>query len=365
MPIYMDRHIVPGIEAKHAAEAHREDLKIQHEFGCRCMTYWVDEERGSAFCLIDAPSKKAVRDMHAKAHGLVAHEIVQVNSHVVEAFMGRINDPDGYCDPMDEELRIFNDPAFRTILISAITNSRLLKHDLGKRKSEELLSLYHDIIREQLAIHEGSEVELGGEDYIISFVSVNQAVDCAIEVRKRLHVAGEIMNLRLGLNAGMPVTQSKTLFGDTVAMAKYLCWIGEPNQLLLASIIKEIYKDPTIQKGQRPQYLRWIAPENENFLQLLMETLSSHWQEPNLNVREISAKMFISKSKLYRKCTQIAGLSTNELLRKYRLYKALDLLISGRNITQTSFDAGFASPSYFTKCFVKEFGLLPLEYQRL
>ena len=45
MPIYMDRHIVPGIEAKHAAQAHREDLKIQDEYGCRCMTYWVDEER--------------------------------------------------------------------------------------------------------------------------------------------------------------------------------------------------------------------------------------------------------------------------------------------------------------------------------
>ena len=73
MPIYMDRHIVPGIEAKHAAEAHREDLKIQDEYGCRCMTYWVDEDRGSAFCLIDAPDIESVKKMHDRAHGLMPH----------------------------------------------------------------------------------------------------------------------------------------------------------------------------------------------------------------------------------------------------------------------------------------------------
>ena len=38
MPIFMDLHVVPGIEAEHAAEAHQEDLKIQDAHGCRCFT---------------------------------------------------------------------------------------------------------------------------------------------------------------------------------------------------------------------------------------------------------------------------------------------------------------------------------------
>ncbi|NNE76163.1 MAG: DUF4242 domain-containing protein, partial [Pricia sp.] len=71
MPIYMDSHIVPGIEAKHAAEGHLKDLAIQNQFGCRNMTYWIDEERGRVFCLIDAPNEEAVRQMHNHAHGLV------------------------------------------------------------------------------------------------------------------------------------------------------------------------------------------------------------------------------------------------------------------------------------------------------
>lgn len=357
--------MVPGIEAKHAAEAHREDLKVQDEFGCRCMTYWVDEERGSAFCLIDAPNMQAVKKMHDKAHGLISHEIVQVNSNVVEAFMGRIADPEGYADSSDPDLRIFNDPAFRIILVSEITNSRLLKHELGQEKASKLVSLYHEIVRTQLATYEGREVEMEGEDFVASFVSVTQAVECAMAIQKGLHIAGELLNIRMSLNAGMPVTKSKSLFGDTVAMAKYLCGMGTENQIVFASIIKEIYKDDGQKTVGETDTLKWISPENENFLQLLMETLSKHWQDSKFSVGDFCDQMSMSKSKLYRKSTQLIGLSPNELLRDYRLHRALDLLRTGRNITQTSFDAGFTSPSYFTKCFLKRFGLLPLQYQKL
>ncbi len=45
MPIYMDRHDLPGVTAKDVAEAHQKDLKIQEAHGCRALTYWFDEER--------------------------------------------------------------------------------------------------------------------------------------------------------------------------------------------------------------------------------------------------------------------------------------------------------------------------------
>src|ERR1700759_4716 len=84
MPIYMDVHIVPGVKAKDVAEAHRKDLLCQHEYGCSCMTYWIDEKRESIFCLIDAPDKDAVEEMHSKAHGLIPNKIIEVNSNLVE-----------------------------------------------------------------------------------------------------------------------------------------------------------------------------------------------------------------------------------------------------------------------------------------
>ena len=35
------------------------------------------------------------------------------------------------------------------------------------------------------------------------------------------------------------------------------------------------------------------------------------------------------------------------------------------NISQVTFDSGFTSPSYFTKCFKKKYGLLPMNYMEL
>ncbi|WP_289053947.1 DUF4242 domain-containing protein [Carboxylicivirga marina] len=80
MPIYMDRLDLPGVTAKDVAEAHQKDLKIQDDYGCRAITYWFDEERQTAFCLIEAPDKGAVKAMHEHAHGLVPHQIIEVNN---------------------------------------------------------------------------------------------------------------------------------------------------------------------------------------------------------------------------------------------------------------------------------------------
>ena len=363
MPIYMDRHMVPGIEAKHAAEAHREDLKIQDEYGCRCMTYWVDEDRGSAFCLIDAPDIESVKKMHDRAHGLMPHEIIQVNSNVVEAFLGRIADPNGYTDPSNPNFKIFNDPAFRIIMVSKSKPKGLLIHLLGIEKATRLISLYHEITRKQLNHHEGREVELKGGGFTASFISVTQAVDCAQAIRDDLHVAGELIDLRIGLSAGMPVQNSKELFGDTVRMAEYLCNIGRESDIVIASIIKEIYKVDSNESEVRTR-LKCLKPADENFLQLLMDTLSENWQDPQFGVNDFCEKMSMSKSKLYRKTKEITSMSPNELLREYRLQRSLELLHTDRNISQTTFDCGFNSPSYFTKCFQERFGMQPLAYTR-
>ena len=93
MPIYMDRHTLPEeVNAERVAQMHQEDLKIEHLYGCKGMTYWCDEERKMAFCLIQAPNKKALEEMHLHAHGDYPHEIIEVDPAVDESFLGRIDD---------------------------------------------------------------------------------------------------------------------------------------------------------------------------------------------------------------------------------------------------------------------------------
>lgn len=93
MPIFMDRHELAGVSAADIAAAHLKDLNIRDRYGVRFLTYWFDERRGTAFCLMDAPDAETAQCVHREAHGFVASEVVEVALSAVEAFLGRIQDP--------------------------------------------------------------------------------------------------------------------------------------------------------------------------------------------------------------------------------------------------------------------------------
>jgi hypothetical protein len=79
MPLYMDIHnIFGGVAAGDVAEAHKADLQVQGQHDVRYLRYWVDEQQGKVFCLVEAPSADAAAAVHKEAHGLLADEIFQV-----------------------------------------------------------------------------------------------------------------------------------------------------------------------------------------------------------------------------------------------------------------------------------------------
>ncbi|WP_088288051.1 DUF4242 domain-containing protein [Kineosporia sp. A_224] len=82
MPLFMDIHTIEGgVSGADVAGAHAADLATQDAHGVHYLKYWVDEEAGKIFCLVDAPSADAANEVHRKAHGLVADEIFPVSEH--------------------------------------------------------------------------------------------------------------------------------------------------------------------------------------------------------------------------------------------------------------------------------------------
>ncbi|MGD0004089.1 MAG: DUF4242 domain-containing protein [Anaerolineaceae bacterium] len=82
MPLFMDIHKkVDGATAEAVAGAHAKDLEVQARYGVRYLKYWLDEQRGTIFCLVEAPDKEAARRVHLEAHGLVADEIHEVSEN--------------------------------------------------------------------------------------------------------------------------------------------------------------------------------------------------------------------------------------------------------------------------------------------
>jgi hypothetical protein len=82
MPLYMDVHTIEGgVTEADVADAHAADLEKQGEHDVSYLRYWVDEEAGKIFCLVEAPSPEAASTVHREAHGLVADEIYPVSEH--------------------------------------------------------------------------------------------------------------------------------------------------------------------------------------------------------------------------------------------------------------------------------------------
>jgi hypothetical protein len=79
MPLFMDVHHMDGsISASDVAQAHSKDLETQSQFNVDYKRYWVDENAGMIFCLVEAPDSDAAIRVHRQAHGLVADEIYEV-----------------------------------------------------------------------------------------------------------------------------------------------------------------------------------------------------------------------------------------------------------------------------------------------
>lgn len=364
MPIYMDVHIVPGVKARNVAEAHRQDLLHQEEYGCKCMTYWIDEGRESIFCLIEAPDKDAVKEMHSKAHGLVPNKVIEVSRSVVQSFLGRIYDPEE-AETSDDGLKVFSDPSYRILLVTKTIDPVLLQYKLGREKANEFLIEQNNIIRRNITQCGGTEVEHGGTGFIISFSSAAKAISCALAIQNDLPASlTDAIGFKMSINGGEPVEKSNKLFGDTIQLARYLFAIPKNFRLVVASAVKELaLKDHFQHNGNA---FITTSPQDEALLESLFNKLEEKWQDPDFDVDDYCHEMAMSTSQLYRKTVALTGLSPNLLLKEFRLEKAKEMMKKQHNsISQITFDSGFTSPSYFTKCFKQKYGLLPMDYIEL
>src|ERR1700682_1727604 len=207
MPIFMDRHDVSEtVTAENIAQLHQEDLKIQDQFSCRGLTYWFDNKRKTAFCLIEAPDAKAIQKMHNQAHGQVPHSIIEVESSIVESFLGRIQDPER---AQNTGLNIINDPAFRTIMVISLDQFAPIKSDSLRFKNSFMN--FNNAAQKILNAYKGKTVKQTDYHYLVSFKSVTNAVRAAFDIQslnKELSKhKKEKINLKIGLSAGVPVTE--------------------------------------------------------------------------------------------------------------------------------------------------------------
>lgn len=113
-------------------------------------------------------------------------------------------------------------------------------------------------------------------------------------------------------------------------------------------------------EGKETEEVSRLDDRDKAFVKQLHDIIKSHMGNSDFGVEDIGAEIGLSRVQLYRKVKAITGSSVVDLLRKARLAKARRLLeANSMNISEVAYEVGFSSPSYFTKCFKDEYGMLP------
>ena len=101
---------------------------------------------------------------------------------------------------------------------------------------------------------------------------------------------------------------------------------------------------------------------DQEFILNVLNYINNNISDNNLNVENLADELLLSRSKLYRKIKALTGLTANEFIRNVRLEKSKEILENSEfSISEICYKVGFSSPSYFTKCFKIQYGVLPKE----
>jgi class 3 adenylate cyclase len=238
MPLYLDRHDVPGTSPEELAAAHERDLAVQDAHDVKYHTYWFEPSSGAVFCLAEGPSREAIEAVHVEAHGLAASSIIEIDPAApLNSFLGP--------SPLHPPGTAYSASATRAIVFTDLCGSVAQTVELGDDGHLLLLREHDELVRAELGAHEGREVKHTGDGIMASFESVAGSVGFASSVQRRMAErnarAATPFHIKIGISAGEPVTgDNDDLFGAAVQLAARLCDATDGDEILVSVAVREL-----------------------------------------------------------------------------------------------------------------------------
>ena len=103
---------------------------------------------------------------------------------------------------------------------------------------------------------------------------------------------------------------------------------------------------------------------DDKFLRKLEALIAKYYTESELDIIVLAKELAMSERQLQRKIKVLLGTTPNNFIKVFRLQKAQELLKSGAQIGRIALDVGFASQTYFGRCFKEQFNCTPKQYQQ-
>ena len=364
MPLYMDFHKFENITVEAAKTAHTADEGVQDKYGVKHHQFWVNEEEGTVFCLIEGPDKETCAKVHQISHGNVACALTEVEPGIYEKLMGKHYKLDhGHVQHTDGTA----DLGYRSILVASVYG---VTHATGLKDISLLVSpnWAKKLITDTIAVFNGRLLIWGADaSFTGIFDDSTQAVQCAVQIHQTLLQPATNVSkviLKIGLSASQPVTAQGDFFNEAIKLAHRLSRMAQYNQILISALVKKLCKEEHLLSDSYA--VKSLQVKEEEFISNLMHVAEAKLSDQHFDLNSISSEICISRPQLYRKITALTGRSPHNFILDLRMDKALALLKQkNNNIAEIAYQTGFNSPSYFTKCFSEKFGCTPSRFAKI
>lgn len=341
----MDFHKMEGITLDEVKQAHVADESIQDKFHVKYHQFWVNENEGHVFCLMEGPDKESCEAVHRAAHGNVACAMTQVATGFVDLFMGKTKTVlGGHVMNLDGTL----DLGSRHLL--TIRNVEVPE---GSTFSKQI----HTIIEEA-----GGRIHVPEDQGIVGiFERPQAALHCIYKVQQLTDRHHSLKyGFQMGLAGGQPVAANGDFFDLAIRTSCQLSLAAPCDAALVSSYTRKALGWSSEKKFPTAAGLRFMDGAEEELIDRVLTVIHAHLGDDTFSVRNMVKAVGMSQPQLYRKLMSICGQSPLVLLRNVRLDRAVGLLKQKtRNVSQIGYEVGYSNPSHFSQIFKDRFGIAP------
>jgi len=221
-----------------------------------------------------------------------------------------------------------------------------------------------------IAVFEGpSKAIQCGQDLLSSMATSLTQISCAVHIKEAM--LEEILEpgnkIKTTLEAILAQSAAQqiltTLTVKHLLSGSGLCFQAHRSiEVTILESFAQLFRviDPSIQTLPAPHIKARQALKHESFLENVLQCIETHLSDELFGVEMLCKEIGVSERQLQRKLKAITNKSPIKLICSVRLHRAKELILKQQyNIAEISYMTGFLSPSYFSKCFKKEFGLSP------
>jgi len=132
-----------------------------------------------------------------------------------------------------------------TVLFTDIAGSTAMTQALGDAGAQQVVRAHNRVVRDALTDNAGKEIKHTGDGIMASFARTTDGVAAAIQMQRQTQLHNQQnpdlpLGLKIGLNAGEPISEDNDLFGSTVQMSARIVDKAQKDEIFVSEIVRGI-----------------------------------------------------------------------------------------------------------------------------